>query len=247
MVKIRIIIICAIICLLVSCKKKSGVVITFDDRYVDEWVWADSELSKYDWKATFSLTKIGQLNKRDISNIRMLQDKGHEIAGHGYKHVRAKNYVDRNGIETYMNNEILPMISHFKKDNLDLNSYVYPFGSRDSLIDVELLKYFDYLRGGFVEPENDSLHNYNCFYNDSSLLFGIGIDFCSTDNDKRNLIDKLLNYCLENEKVLILYGHKPVKKYASNYEVEIQTLKKICSFVEDNNMTFYTISDLSNY
>ena len=34
---------------------KAGVILSFDDAYVDEWAEADAALKKYGWKATFCL------------------------------------------------------------------------------------------------------------------------------------------------------------------------------------------------
>ena len=34
---------------------KAGVILSFDDAYVDEWYEADQALKKYGWKATFNV------------------------------------------------------------------------------------------------------------------------------------------------------------------------------------------------
>jgi peptidoglycan/xylan/chitin deacetylase (PgdA/CDA1 family) len=41
---------------------QSGVVITFDDDYVDEWFTVNTILEPYDWKATFFVTRFNQLS-----------------------------------------------------------------------------------------------------------------------------------------------------------------------------------------
>ena len=61
---------------------KAGVVISFDDAYVDEWFEADKVLSKYDWKATFCVCRIDSIGKPQLKKLHQLQDEGHEIAGH---------------------------------------------------------------------------------------------------------------------------------------------------------------------
>ena len=41
---------------------QAGVVLSFDDSYVNEWFEADKKLGHYAWKATFCVSKISTLN-----------------------------------------------------------------------------------------------------------------------------------------------------------------------------------------
>ena len=85
-----------VIVLFASCKKItekniSGVVLTFDDKYIDEWYMADSALQQYHWKATFFVTKINTLTPQQIDKLHFFVSEGHLVGGHGYKHLNAKN------------------------------------------------------------------------------------------------------------------------------------------------------------
>jgi peptidoglycan/xylan/chitin deacetylase (PgdA/CDA1 family) len=42
---------------------KAGVVISFDDAYVDQWFEANKVLKKYDWKATFCVCRIDSIGQ----------------------------------------------------------------------------------------------------------------------------------------------------------------------------------------
>ena len=224
-------------------KKTGGVIISFDDKTISEWVWADSILSNYNWKATFSISKANTLTTQQFDELRNLQEKGHEIAGHGMYHTRATEYVEEHGLEDYINMEIIPMIEIFNNESLIVSSYVYPYGSRNSEIDEVLYNYFDILRGvtgGITEPSE-----HNCYYDGSPLVFGIGID-SSYEHFSIEYLIELLDYSKGNDKILILYAHKPVDIVTGDYQTEIETLETICKYVVENNMTFYSLNDINS-
>lgn len=97
---------------------KAGVVITFDDYFVNEWKEADVQLAKYNWKATFCVSNFEKLSVSDISNLKELQTKGHEIAGHGFRHLNAKEFTKKNNKQHYLIVEIFPLIEAFKKEGI---------------------------------------------------------------------------------------------------------------------------------
>ncbi|WP_456460274.1 polysaccharide deacetylase family protein [Reichenbachiella sp.] len=66
---------------------------------VDEWYSADSVLESYSWKATFFVSKIHELSQGEIVKLQSMQNKGHEIAGHGYNSKNTVNYVNEYGIK----------------------------------------------------------------------------------------------------------------------------------------------------
>ena len=220
-----------------------GVVISFDDTSINEWYDADKILSTYSWKATFCVSKINTLNHSEIKELLKLQHKGHEIAGHGFHHFDAPKFVAKNGINAYINQEIKPMLALMHFYNFKVTSFAYPFGFRNPAIDVALLKKFKIIRGTTYGAEDPFFQN--CYFNNSKLVFGIGID---TDHPNFSIpyLTKLLNYAKRKHKILILFGHKPVLKVTANYQTEMKTLKFICNYVKQHNMTFYTLSELND-
>ena len=63
-----------VLLLLISCESKdkpykSGVILSFDDAYVNEWFAADKVLQKYNWKATFCVSKINTLDTLEINKL----------------------------------------------------------------------------------------------------------------------------------------------------------------------------------
>jgi peptidoglycan/xylan/chitin deacetylase (PgdA/CDA1 family) len=220
---------------------KAGVVLSFDDEYVNEWFDADKKLRPYSWKATFCVSKINTLDTSEIDKLLKLQKEGHEIAGHSFSHLDAKKFVTQNGIREYINTEIDPMLRLMNFYSLKVTSFAYPFGFRNTTLDAGLSNKFKILRGTTYGAEDPFYQN--CYFNNTQLVFGIGID---TNHPKFSIpyLIKLLDYAKRKQKILILFGHKPVKNVTADYQTKIETLNLICSYVKRNNMIFYTLSDL---
>lgn len=221
----------------------AGVVISFDDASVNEWHDADKMLNKYSWKASFCVSNVSTLHHSEITKLLELQSEGHEIAGHGVHHVDALKFVAKNGVDTYINQEINPMLALMHFYNIKVISFAYPFGFRNTSIDKALLKKFKIIRGTTYGAPAPLLQN--CYFNNSKLVYAIGID---TNHPKFSLpyLTKLLDYAKRKQKILILFGHKPVLKVTADYQTKMETLQLICNYVKKNNMTFYTLSELNN-
>jgi len=223
--------------------KKGGVSISFDDAYITSWYNSAFLLSKYHWKATFDVTQINKLTEHQINQLFYLQKQGYEIAGHGLLHLHALKFVSTYGMSAYLEQEIFPMIEIFNKKSLRLRSFVYPYSSRNSKIDSTLFNYFSILRTGTEAVKTPS--EQVCFFNNSRLVTALQIDDNVARVDDQYILD-LLKYAKENNKILLLFGHKIVEgdsNYA--YQVRISRLKKICDYVDRNNMKFYNLSDLA--
>jgi len=222
---------------------QSGVVITFDDDYVDEWFEVNGILQKYDWKATFFVTRFNQLTDAKIQKLKILKSEGHEIAGHGLNHINAPIFISSFGTSEYLKQEILPMSNLMESNNLFPTSFAYPYGARDSTTDKLLLSEFQIIRGTTYGSSNPA--SQNCYYNKSRLVFGLGIDKNYPHYSIAYFLS-LLEYAKNNNKIVIFYAHKPVSNFKNNYETEYQTLIEICNYVKTNNMKFYKTSELYN-
>ena len=234
--------------LLLSCERKvlkplgSGVVISFDDAYVDEWFDADKVLKKYSWKATFCVCKIDSLGEPQIKKLLQLQSEGHEIAGHGYHHYNAVNFVKKYGTDAYIKQEINPMIDAMKKHSFAVSSFAYPYGERSDALDSALTAKFKIIRGrAFCAdiPEKEG-----CYFRNSKYMYAFDVDNSHIHFSIPYLL-KLLDNAKKNKKILILCCHKPVKNVTKNYQIKIETLEFICKYMKQNNLNFYTLSDLA--
>ncbi|KAF2336953.1 polysaccharide deacetylase family protein [Flavobacterium daemonense] len=219
-----------------------GVLFTFDDDYIDDWYEADQLLHPYNWKGTFFVCWYASLDKEKKSKLHYLQDRGHEIAGHGYNHLNALKYSKEFGIEKYINDDILPLKAAMKKDGFDIHTFAYPDGARDAALDTELLKHFDIIRGTTYEeirPESQF-----CYYDDSRVVYGLGID---DDYKQFNIpyYKSLMDYAKAHNKIVIFYGHKTVSNADEKLETPLSALEDLCKYAKNKGLKFYTMDELA--
>lgn len=218
-----------------------GIVLTFDDTFIDEWYAADALMQQYNWKATFFVTNFDSTTESQQVELAELMNNGHEIGGHGLHHLNAPNYVASLGMEAYINSEITPMIQLMNANGYTLKSFAYPFGAQNKQLDNRLLGIFNILRGttyGKVEPRLQ-----NCFYTGKRVIYGLGID----DNYGNDIsyLKSLMKYAKDHNKIVIFYGHKIVKTATDKYQTPMSKLTEICEFATQNGLIFYTASALA--
>ncbi|MEL1245794.1 polysaccharide deacetylase family protein [Flavobacterium sp. DGU11] len=220
-----------------------GVVLTFDDDYVDDWTAVHAILKEYDWRTTFFVTKFAELDASEIEQLHALKNYGHEIAAHGLNHIDARNYIAQHGADAYLEHEIYPMVSLMDANGLHTRSFAYPFGSRNPTTDGVLFDEFTMLRGTTYGQLPVASHN--CYYTGNRLVYGLGLDN-SYAHFSLNYVLSLLEYAKSHNKIVIFYAHRPVNTVNGEYQTEYQTLSAICDYVKTNNMRFYTISELDD-
>ena len=226
---------------LVSKPYKAGVILSFDDAYVNEWYATNQKLKKYSWKGTFFVYRINTLNQSEIEKLLEMQKEGHEIAGHTCTHVNAVLFLTNHSIDEYLNQEIDPMLRLMRFYGLDVSSFAYPYGGRSKKLDAALLEKFTIIRGrAFCE---EVANKQGCYYNNAKVVFSFSIDETHNHFDIPHLF-KLLEYARKNNKILILNSHKTVDKVSGDYQTKNTTLEYICKYVKNNSLNFYTLSDL---
>lgn len=221
---------------------RAGVVITFDDDYIDEWYNVQHVLQPYEWKATFFITKFHLLNNVQIEKLHSLKNSGHEIGGHGLNHLNAPTFVQNYSIAAYLTEEIDPMLQVMRQNQFNPISFAYPYGARNETTDNALLTKFDILRGttyGAIPPPSQ-----RCYYNNSQIVYALGIDN-NYSHFSISYFISLLEYAKRYHKIIIFYAHKPVVTAYADYQTEYQTLIAICQYVQSHNMKFYTMSELT--
>ena len=86
--------------------QKSGIAFTFDDYSVDEWYRCLPLFDSFNVKATFFISNYNKLKKRDIDKLRVLKKRGHEIAFHTTNHFNMIKYLNNEGMDLLIQNEI---------------------------------------------------------------------------------------------------------------------------------------------
>ena len=206
---------------------KPGIMLTFDDDYIEDWYNADQLLHPQGWKATFFICKYSSYTPQQKEKLHYLQERGHDIAGHGYNHENAVKYSAAHGLKGYVNDEIVPLKSLMTKDGFNIHSFAYPDGAHNADLDKELLNYFDIIRGttyGELPPGEQF-----CYYKGDRVIYGLGID----DDYKQFNVDyykSLMDYAKKNNKIVIFYGHKTVNNADENLETPMYALEDLCKY-----------------
>jgi peptidoglycan/xylan/chitin deacetylase (PgdA/CDA1 family) len=220
---------------------KAGVILSFDDAYVNEWYATNQKLKKYEWKGTFFVCKINTLDLSEVQKLQKMQKEGHEIAGHTYNHVNAVDYLRVYTMREYLNNEIDPMLRLMNFYGLDVSTFAYPYGGRNEKLDAALLKKFKIIRGrAFCEHV---AKKQGCYYDNSNLVFSFSIDDTHSHFNIPHVLE-LLEFARKNNKIVIFNSHKTVDKVSGDYQTKNATLEYICNYIKSHDMNFYTLSDL---
>lgn len=219
-----------------------GIALSFDDTYIKEWYEAHQVFQEYDWRVTFYLSRFHRFAEDEIEMLHRLQHAGHEIAAHGYHHIRAVPYIEENGVEAYLDYEIHPMMEIMHANDFHPVTFAYPYGNRSELTDELLMEHFTLLRG--TAGGNPPIEHFRGFFNGSSLVWGRGIDSHRDDYNLPYLLS-LLEYAREHNKIVILFGHKTVEEYTDRNQTEYATLRALFEYMKEHDMRFYTMEELA--
>jgi PKD repeat protein len=217
----------------------SGIALTFDDNYIDEWYAARSIFQQYNAHVTFYVSQYNGLDENQIDKLRALQADGHEIAFHGMYHTDAAAYLETHTIQQYLDYEIIPGINLMQADGFDPVDFSYPFGvgyDNDELADA-LQQYFIHLR--------DTSHGsvYYQYGSGITMIHALGID----DTTYGQSLDDIYGYistAKANDEIVIFYGHEPVPGNPGSYQTSYDRLDKILKYVSDNELKTFTISEI---
>jgi PKD repeat protein len=217
----------------------SGIALTFDDNYVDQWYAARGIFQQYDAHVTFYVSQYDGLDEDQIDKLKALEADGHEIAFHGRYHTDAADYLQSHTIQQYLDYEIIPGINLMKADGFNPVDFSYPFGSgydNDQLADA-LEQYFIHLR--------DTTHGsvYYEYGSGTPMIHAQGID----DTTYGQSLDDIYNYistAKANDEIVIFYCHEPVPANPGSYQTSYDRLDKILKYVSDNDLKTFTISEI---
>src|ERR1700709_571560 len=85
---------------------KAGLALTFDDYSVDNWYSYLDLLDSFHVKATFYISNYNKLTAVQKQKLHEIENRGHEIGYHTTNHPDLTKYVQQNGLQKLMKNEI---------------------------------------------------------------------------------------------------------------------------------------------
>jgi peptidoglycan/xylan/chitin deacetylase (PgdA/CDA1 family) len=221
--------------------KDAGIALTFDDYRIDNWYEYLPFLDSAGVKATFYICKYNRLTPIQKQKLQEIRNHGHEIAFHSTNHYNMPDYIYKyhHTMDELLYNEIELGLKQMNKDGFYPVTFAYPFGAHNAILDKALGKRFKSVRAlnGTMDFTKSLVSTEK-----NNLLFGLGIDKSSQRSDPD--IVNLLKAAINNHHCAILVAHDI--NTANKYSVTLDRLKKITQFAKENNLKYYTVSEISN-
>jgi PGF-pre-PGF domain-containing protein len=201
----------------------------------------------YSANCTMFINSVSESPQDTRGNLSALRSAGWEIAAHGQNHNDSIAYLNSHTSAEWLNQEIFPNIVELTGYGYPVYSFAYPYGSRNETTDALLAPYFRTIRSTAVGVVNVNESNAYYNWNDTQVLYGIEID----DQSGVSLESILsgIDYAMEHDCVLILYGHKITSNATedtSDYQTSTSRLESILNHTSQKNGTFYLMRDLGN-
>lgn len=131
---------------LVPGQPRAAMAFAFDDNATDQWMSAMDIVEAHHARITFFVCRWPTMTDQDHANVHALFDKGHDIESHTVNHIHADEYVAENGLQAYMDNEVLPEKQLLDAEGFHTTSFAYPFGIHSAAMDDAILPYVDRVR-----------------------------------------------------------------------------------------------------
>lgn len=123
-----------------------GILLSFDDSWVDEWWHGRAIFDRYGAKLTFFVAYYPGFTDAEKAELHDLASDGHAIEAHTLTHARAPTYVEARGLHAYLDDEVVPSIDLLRADGFDVTAFAYPFGARTRETDHAILQYVSEIR-----------------------------------------------------------------------------------------------------
>ena len=219
--------------------QKGGLAITFDDYSVDNWFKYVNLLDSFKVKCTFYVSNYNKLTDQQKEKLRTIQSHGHEIAFHSSNHMNFVENLQRLGFKKLMDEEVRNGLDLMNKDGFYPQTFAYPYGAHNLLMDKALLKRFKSIRtlNGTHELKNSLFP-----LSGNSVIRGLGID----ENSKRNFenICSLLSTAKDLDKCAVLLIHN-VERNDTQLQLPLSKLRNLLIKAKALNLHSYTISEIS--
>jgi peptidoglycan-N-acetylglucosamine deacetylase len=224
-----------------------GILLTFDDHFIDEWLDADELFRRFSARVTFFVSEFDTLSPGRIDGLRRLREAGHAVGCHGRRHLDAVEFCRRHSKAEYLRTEILPVIEAMQKAHLPPVAFAYPMSSNNAETDRLLLDHFHHLRSGAFLENGRRLRELDRIFTPiaqlvrTGCLYGKSIDTVS-GFDWTDIADALAR-ARENGELVTFYSHNIACKASRNH-INPADLETILRLAVRQELSFYTFDDL---
>lgn len=206
----------------------SGILLSFDDYYEENWEQNFDLFDEYDANVTFFIN-AGEPTEFCYKAM----ERGHEIGFHTTKHV---NLVEASEEEIWA--EAIAPIEVFRKAGIEFTSFAYPYGASSLELDELLLQHYNVVRGGFLYelmPKEKLKKGY-------VEAKPIDNEYFSSELQFRWVINKMLYEARFNEGTVVsMYTHGVEW---GDWCITPPRLEYILKKAKELNLEFYTYKEL---
>ena len=218
--------------------------LTFDDRYFENWKKAIPLFKKYNATVTFFV--YGNIDTQAVETMKILQSAGHTIGLHGINHVRSVDYIQKNGTDEFIKNEIMPQLEICRKNGITIRAFAYPFSQRSSETDQALFPTFDFLRTSWAEirkKESPLVNTNQCFLKKiagKQLFYG----FPGSGNFNMDEIKAAMKRAAEEKSVLVLYAHDITETIPPSHHIATSQLTELLEYAKTLKLSVKGFNEL---
>ena len=232
-----------------------GILLAFDDDYMERWEQYLDLLDKYKCKVTFFIqgapdvpaggssqaglsgnaSAPGQLNIAQFCKEAL--DRGHDIGFHTINHLDLRR-VSR---ETFLAETVEPL-ELYRQEGIPVSSLAYPFGFSESWMHEILLDYYSVVRGygtTFRIYDEDSVRGGHIIARaiDNTVIKG-------EDNFKKTIMSMLMTVkFLNDRRILPLTTHDIYDE--ADWGISVSRLEFLLGTVSDLKLNFFLYSDFA--
>jgi hypothetical protein len=214
-----------------------GVVLTFDDNYIDDWYRFLPILDSFGAKATFYVSHYTMLTPLQKQKLKEIQQHGHEIGFHTTHHANLVNMLKNKTLQQVMQVEVRQALDSMRKDGIYPKNFAYPFGQHNEVLDAAMLSIFRSIR--LLNGTQDYSKSV-CTTKHKTCLRSLNIDESGISSD---VISRMLESAKEHSNAVVFLAHKintPPQLYISK-----NRLIYVLTRAKQLGLKFYKVEDLT--
>ncbi len=214
-----------------------GVVLTFDDNYVDDWYKYLPLLDSFGVKATFYVSHYPMLSRQQKNKLKIIQQRGHEIGFHTTRHANLVNMIKNKTLQEVMEKEVKQGLDSMKNDGIYPKNFAYPFGQHNEVLDAAMLSLFRSIR--LLNGTNDYSKSV-CTTKGKTCLRSLNIDDAGLSKEN---ISRMLESAKQNSNAVVFLAHKI--NSSPNLCISESKLVYILSRAKQLGLKFYKVEEIS--
>jgi peptidoglycan-N-acetylglucosamine deacetylase len=216
---------------------EGGLILTFDDNYIDDWYKALPILDSFGAKVTFYVSHYPMLTPQQKQKLKIIQSHGHEIAFHTTHHANLVNLLKTRSFNEVMKQEVQQGLDSMHKDGFYPKNFAYPYGQHNEMFDAAMLSLFRSVR--LLNGTKDFSKSVCCTKN-KSYLRSLNVDEGGLTTTE---ITRMLESAKANNNSVVFLAHKinnPPRLFISQ-----SRLLYILSRAKELGLKFYKVEDVS--